>query len=489
MKPAFIQSKLFWGGVALSAVLLGGVALKHRNSAAISPSTVVSPISSNVAQPTDPNQILAGVETMTHPSVLTATDKEMAKWFAKAKANSGDSVSWVNLGDTLMQKARETANPAYYDHAEQVYRNALNFNAQNSDAMVGLAWVNGERHVFDKSIEWANKALTVNSKNNFAYGLLGDAQVELGDYEGAFKSLQTMLDIRPDLSSYSRGAYLLSLTGDNRKARWLMDKAIKSGAPYAENTAWCRAQLGQILLSDGNLLVAEQELTKAIKLTPYNVQVLAAMAKVKTARKDYLGAIALYQKINAQTPQHNATVAIGDLYILLGDKANADKTYAEVIALHERNKGTAHDHMQLAQFYADHDQNPVEAVRLAEEHKTTQNVFEADILAWAYYQNGQYEEAQKAIMTATRYHTPDAKMIYHAGMIALKRNDRPNGRKLISQALSVNPDAYPLMAQKAAATLKELGETPGNEPPVANATQPNSALPSPEKPDPAKATR
>ena len=41
-----------------------------------------------------------------------------------------------------------------------------------------------------------------------AYGLLGDAAVEMGDYEAAFKHYQKMLDIRPDLSSYSRGAHL-----------------------------------------------------------------------------------------------------------------------------------------------------------------------------------------------------------------------------------------------------------------------------------------
>ena len=469
MKSAFIHSKLLLGGGALAIILLGGAALKHRHASPNPTSTSVTPASvTTVAPITDPAQILAGVDTLTHPTVSTATDKEMAKWLVKARLNPADGAAWTNLGDTLMQKARETANPTYYDHAERVYGNALAHNAQNSDAMTGMAWVNGERHIFDKSIEWANKAIAINPKNNIAFGLIGDAQVELGDYEGAYKSLQTMLDIRPDLSSYSRGAYLLYLTGDNRKARWLMSKAILSGAPYAENTAWCRAQLGQILLSDGNLLAAEQVLKESMKLTPNNVQVLAAMAKVKTARKDYRGAIALYEKINAQTPQHNATVALGDLYTVMGDKTNADKAYAEVLALHERNKGTLHDHMQLAQFYADHDQNPVEAVRLAEEHKTTGNVFEADILAWAYYQNGQYEDAQKAITTAMRYHTPDAKMLYHAGMIALKRNDLPNGRKMIYQALSVNPDFNVLASAKAAETLKVLGQSPHNEPVVAH---------------------
>ena len=64
-------------------------------------------------------------------------------------------------------------------------------------------------------------------------------------------SYQQMLDIRPDISSYSRGAHLLWLTGDKRKATWLMYKAILTGAPYAENTAWCQTQLALILFNSG----------------------------------------------------------------------------------------------------------------------------------------------------------------------------------------------------------------------------------------------
>ncbi len=42
------------------------------------------------------------------------------------------------------------------------------------------------------------------------------------------------------------------------------------------------------------------------------------------------------------------------------------------------------------QFYADHDRNLIEALRMAEQRKLSDNVFDADTLAWCYYKNGQY---------------------------------------------------------------------------------------------------
>ena len=85
-----------------------------------------------------------------------------------------------------------------------------------------------------------------------------------------------MLDLRPDLSAYSRAAHLLFVTGDVRRAAWLMGKAINAAAPYAENTAWCRAQLALMHLATGNLVAAEQIVEQAIIQAPHNYHVLFA---------------------------------------------------------------------------------------------------------------------------------------------------------------------------------------------------------------------
>jgi len=448
--------QLLPAGIALCLVAgvwaVAPARFKHRSGAAITP--VLMPNASPGTA--DSSSMLAGIPIQTGTG---ASDMAIRKGMDKAHQTPANDKVWTGLGDALMQKARETADTHYYDYAEKAYNQALAIKPANADAMTGLAWVNGGRHQFDDSISWANKALAIEPGNNIAYGLISDAEVERGEYDAAYEHTQKMIDLRPDLSSYSRGAYLLYVTGDNRKARWLMAKAIGAGSTFAENTAWCRTQLAQILFSDGNLLAAEQVAADALQKNPQNFHVIAMMGKIKAAKKDYPGAVDLYKKALAISPEHITMVALGDVYTAMGNKDEAAKIYAQVEELHSKNNvtGTAHDHMQMAQFYADHDKMPAEAVRLAEEHKTSKNVFESDILAWAYYKNGQLPQAKVAIDRAMKYHTADSRFYYHAGMIYAGLGNPTVAKRFLYQALSLNANFSPLATPLASREMQALG--------------------------------
>ncbi len=386
----------------------------------------------------------------------------IGKWIVLVRQNDKDDMAWTNLGDSYMQKARETADVTYYNHAEKAYGRALDLNPKNVPALGGMAWVNGGRHEFEKSIEWANKAIAVDPKDNDAYGLIGDADVEMGNYDAAYAHYQQMLDIRPDTSSYSRGAHLLWLMGDSRKAIWLMAKAIKTGGPFAENTAWCRAQLALMLTATGALVPAEQTLTDALKYTPHNYQLLMAMGKLKAAKKDYPAAIDAYNKAVEVVPMHDALVALGDLYQLTGKPEEAQKQYALVEATHQilKANGVRGD-MQIAQFYADHDRNLADAVREEEaEYVTRPNVYVADTLAWSYYKVGRYTDAARMSEKAMSHNTPEAIFKFHAGMIEAKQNALVPAKRHLYEALNDNPNFSVIYAPIAAAKLKELGSQP-----------------------------
>lgn len=401
-------------------------------------------------------EVLTSIPNATDPS---PTDKAIAAWVERARRDPRSVLAWTNLGDTLMQKARETMDTAYYGRAEAAFEKSLALNPTNTPAITGLSWVYGSRHEFERSIEWARKALAIDPKSHTAYGLLGDAAVEMGNYDAAYEHYQKMLDIRPDLSSYSRGAHLLYLTGDTSKATWLMQKAIATGASHAENTAWCRAQLALMLWHTGALLPAEQVVELGLTRTPANYHLLSAMGRIKVARKDYGAAIEYYQKAIATVPHHEVVVALGDLYALTGEKAQADKQYALVEAIHEANRSNGvKGSLDLARFYADHDRKLPEALTIAErEYKTGPNVFAADTLAWSYYKNGRYADAAKMIEKALGAKTQDATFLFHAGMIHEKLGNRVDAQRFLYQALSLNPNFHPIHSAVAAETLTRLG--------------------------------
>ncbi len=395
---------------------------------------------------------------VSHP---TASDSQIRSWSTQARKTPNDDKAWVNLGDAYMQKVRETADASYYARAEAVYKKALEVNPARFEAMVGMAWVNDGRHEFEKSQDWANKALAIFPGNNDAYGLLGDAAVEMGNYDAAFTNYQKMLDLRPDISSYSRGAHLLQLTGNSRKATWLMQKAIKTGGPYAENTAWCRAQLGLINFSMGAYVPAEQIVSEGLKTTPVNYHLLFAMGRIKTAMKDYRAAISYYKKAIEIVPQLDAVIALGDLYTVIGEKSLADQQYSLVESIWQLNKanGVTGD-IQIAQFYADHDRNLSEAMNLAEQEvKTRKNVYVFDTVAWCYYKNGRYEDARRFIDLALSKNSPEALFLFHKGLIYGKLGDTQTARTALYQASSLNPNFHPIFAPVAVQAIQQYGAT------------------------------
>jgi tetratricopeptide (TPR) repeat protein len=183
------------------------------------------------------------------------------------------------------------------------------------------------------------------------------------------------------------------------------------------------------------------------------------MGKVKAAEKDYESAAAYYRKSVEIAPQQDVVAALGDVYSLLGktDAMNTEYALVESIARINKANGVKGD-VLTAKFYADHDRNLEEALRMAqEEYKTRKNVYAADTLAWCYFKNGKLEEAKEYIGVALKQGTPEALFRFHKGMIYAQAGDRRIAQQALYEALSINSNFDPLGAQLAAAKISELG--------------------------------
>ena len=368
------------------------------------------------------------------------------------------AMPWVKLGDVIAQCQRETNDAAWYQHAQKTYEMALKLKPELAEAMAGMAWVHGGRHEFDLSVLWAEKALAQDPQHATSHGIIGDAAVELGEYDKAFEHYQKMMDLRPDLSSWSRGAHLLWLTGDQTKAVLLMEQAIRSGGPFAENTSWCQARLAMMHFNNGALLPASQALAPSLANGTKNVHVLLAAGRIAAARGEYAESEGHYQKVLEAGPVLEALAALGDLAAVQNQPDKAERFYAEVEALHLQHRQTGvHDHMEMARFYADHDRKPEEALRLAQEHGDARNTFELDGMAWVFFQNGNQTQAIDYIKRTLKTATPDPSIHYHAGCIAAAARDRASAMLHLQKALDMNPGFSLLQSSKARGLLDELG--------------------------------
>lgn len=388
----------------------------------------------------------------------SSTDKLVATLQEYVRQRPDEARGYTLLGGAYLQKARETADPAYYTKAEATLTRAIELNGEDADALTSLGELALARHQFAAAIEWGRRAWAINAYKARTLGVIGDGLIELGRYDEAIATYQQMVDLRPDLSSYARVAYARELLGDVEGAIEAMTDAVKAGAPYGENTAYVAVQLGHLYLNSGRLDEAEAAYQQALRFYSNYKPAQAGVARVRAARGDLAGAIALQQDIVAVMPLPEFIITLSDLYRAAGQPAEAarqDELVRAISRLYQAN-GVDLD-LELAMFDADRGQNLAAAIEQARHaYAERPSIKVAGVLAWSLYQAGRYEEAHAASQQALRLGTRDALLHFHAGMIAAKRGDRPAAETALTTALMINPHFSPIYAPEARRTLDQL---------------------------------
>ena len=371
-----------------------------------------------------------------------------------------DQYAYVQLAGVYLQKVRETGDPSYYARAEDVLLRALKLQPNDSNAMAVMGSLNLGRHQFQEALSWAERSIEIAPETASAYGVLGDAQVELGQYDAAVDSFQAMVDLKPNLDSYSRVSYIRELMGDVDGAIEAMQMATAAGAARTEATAWARVQLGNLYFSSGRRDEASKHYEAALRDFSGYYLTLAALGKARAGQGLYDEAIDLYELSVEIIPQPSALAALGDLYAKTGNVEEARLQYDTVEFIDEL--GTINQvlyNRQIVLFYADHGLRPGRALELArKELAVRKDIYGYDAFAWALYKNGQYDEAADAITEAMRLGTQDANLYYHAGMIYNQLGDKELAREYLERALRLNPEFSILQSDVAKRTLEDLGE-------------------------------
>lgn len=324
--------------------------------------------------------------------------------------------AYNQLASAYMQKARESGNFAFNANANDAIDHSLAVEPDNYDGLKLRTKLQLTYHRFAEALETAHHIQTIRDDDHDVWGQITDALVELGDYPGAVKAAQKMVDLRPDSSSYARVSYLRSLHGDTRGAIDAMVAAAKAANPNdPESVAWCHVQIGNELMNDGKLQEAEREFDEALRIFPNHNLALQSKARARVAANDLQAAIAIYER---ESGYADAAQALGDLFTRLGKTDAARAAYAKFETLERENAALERSSRHLVNFWLDHDQNLAESLRLAStEYESRKDIFTCEALAWAFYKNGRVAEAKSLIKEALRTGSKDQRINDHAAII------------------------------------------------------------------------
>ena len=353
-----------------------------------------------------------------------------------------------------VRQARATSNGGLAVRAEAALRTSLDAGP-SYEAQRMLGSVLASQHRFREAIAAAEQAHRMEPADAWNDGVIGDAHLELGEYDAAFDAFDRMVRRRPTAAAYARASYARELQGDLPGALRLMQMAADATTAHdPESQAWHYAQLGELISRWAASPTRSASTAAPTSPSTDHPHAIAGLAKVAAARGDLEGALARYASLEATgaLPEHLARMA--EIEEALGRTAAARRHFT----LAEQGWRTdAPEPAHLARLLARDRSRAKDALAIAQRAALMrQDIFTLDAVAWAAFQAGDLARAADASRLALRTGTADRALLYHAAAIAAATGDRARARDLVTRALDGHPTFDPVLAPAAKALLASL---------------------------------
>ncbi len=354
----------------------------------------------------------------------------------RARSRPSEPSVWAEAGEAWLALAESKSDAGFTLNAEDCAAAAASLAPEHAGAKNVRARVLLTRHEFRAARALAEQILTALPDDLSALRTLSDAALELGDMEGCERAVQRLMDLEPNLAAYSRAAYLRWLHGQVPAALELMRLAIDAGGdPDAKDArAWALTQAALMFWHQGDYEGADAGFDMALAVRPGHAPALVGRARVALARADHRSASELLARALELQPEIETARLLAEVRSALGDTAGEAAMNAQAERLGRS------DRRGLSLFYSARRLNPERAIELAGEELTVRgDIYSEDALAWALHASGRHEQAELHMARALRHGTPDARLLYHAGAIAIGAGRPEHGRALLRRALALNP--------------------------------------------------
>jgi tetratricopeptide (TPR) repeat protein len=342
---------------------------------------------------------------------------------------------YAALGNTYLSRARETGDPGFYSRAERAFGAALRRAPSSVDGLVGAGTLAGFRHDFAEQLRLGNEGRRVAPELARPLTVIADAEIELGRYGQAERTIQRLVNMKPSLPAYARVSYYRELHGDVSGAVEAMRFAVSAGGSD-ESSAYVETLLGDLGLMRGRVRAARTAYRNALRDLPSFPQALTGLARIDAAGGHLHRAAARLRRSTNRLPLTTALTLLAEVERTLGKRraARADLAAARVQHRLLRASRTLPD-AEAVLFEANHG-SPRRAVALGRRvWRMAPSIRSADALGWALTRVGRpgagLDWARRALHTGSR----DPLFSLHAGLAALRSGRRAEAERYLTTAV------------------------------------------------------
>ena len=369
-------------------------------------------------------------------------DELVSYWESRAIATPRDVVVLTQLGQAQMTFASEVGDLAYYELAEQSFRKALEYNASSDGALLGLAGAVSARHGFNEAQALLDDHTFKAPLKETVLTSRGDAALELGDIQQAqslYAQVGAMTPGEPAINS--RIARVAYLQGDTERAVELATSALRSVSTLdlrPADAAFYWFQLANYQWRSGDTTASLANLDNALSIFPGHLGSLELYGHVLVSEGRYEEAISSFEALVVGGGAADLHGELEKLYTATGQaEAAAEQNALGLAAAAEQVDSFVAERRHLVDFYGSHD--PVVALELARlDFADRQDIYSHDALGWALHLNGLSGEAAIHADAALALGTQEAKLHYHAGMVALANGETELAKLRLATALEID---------------------------------------------------
>jgi putative PEP-CTERM system TPR-repeat lipoprotein len=195
--------------------------------------------------------------------------------------------------------------------------------------------------------------------------------------------------------------------------------------------------LADVYVANNQFANAVTALEKAEQLSPDDLSIKLAKGRVYMSANDLNKAMIILRAIEKSNPEYvQAHLLQANIFEITDRNKDAVRKHKKVLALSPDNILSLNN---LAYLYAE-GYGPVDkAISLAQRAKklTPNNGNVSDTLGWAYYQSGNYDEALKNFIEATKYIPDEPSIHYHIGLAFLKKEMKDKAEEQFKKAIAL----------------------------------------------------
>ena len=282
------------------------------------------------------------------------------------------------------------------------------------------------QHRFKEALVHLNEAYDLGENKLATEKMLFDVQMELGNYEEAKQKLTTILDFK-DFDYLIRAAKWNDHIGDLDKAIQLMENA-KTIAEQSKNKdlkIWVFSNIADFYGHAGRIKDSYNFYLKTLEIDSNNMYALKGIAWIVFSHeRNAEEALQIVDYISNHHPVPDLNLLKADIHDFTGNVSEKRNAMNEYYASLEKNNYGDMYNKYNALLYAETSGEANKAIEIAKkeiENRPTPESY--DLLAWAYYNNGDFVKALEIIENHTIGKSNEPLIVFHNETI-LKANNK-----------------------------------------------------------------